>query len=71
MPGLRRLDCCAGGDPILGQVVVGIGKPRPCLAGARTLALMIVGVPGRGCDPGELIAQRVEGGVGKLAEEAG
>jgi hypothetical protein len=31
VPGLRCLDCCAGGDPILGQVVVGIGEARPAL----------------------------------------
>jgi hypothetical protein len=51
--------------------VVGIGELRPGLAGARALALVVVGVPGRGSDPGEFIAQRIEGGVGELAEEAG
>jgi hypothetical protein len=71
VPGLRCLDCRAGGDPILSQVVVGIGEPRPGLACARALPLVVVSVPGGGSDPGELITQRIEDGIGELAEEAG
>ena len=49
--GPRRLDRGAGGDPVLGQVVGRVGEARPGLAGGRALALVGVGVPGRGGDP--------------------
>jgi hypothetical protein len=71
VPGLRGLDRGAGGDPVLGQVVVGIGVSGPRLARTRALAPVGVGVPGGGGDPGELGAERVERGIGELAEEAG
>ena len=68
-PPLCRLHLVAGGDPVDRQVVIGIGEARSRLAGARTLALMAIGVPGRCGNAVELVTKRLEYRVSELAQK--
>lgn len=59
-------DGVARSEPVVGQIVGGIGELRTRLARAWRLARMRIGIPGRLRDPVELDLQRIEIPVQKL-----
>src|ERR1700704_1617572 len=70
MAGVRRADRGPRRESILRQIIVGIGEFRAGLAGARALAMMRIGIPGRRGHPIELRAERGIGRVLELIEKA-
>jgi hypothetical protein len=70
-PHPRFINRIAGGDPVEGKIVVGIGVPFAGLSGARALAAVPIGVPGRVGEFPALGAEFLEGGIDELEIIAG
>jgi hypothetical protein len=62
---LRLQDSVACGEPVNGDLVIGIGKSRTRFARMRRLARMAVGVPGGSNNGFDLAIERLEGRIGK------
>ena len=70
LAGRRLAQAVAGGEPLVGQLVVGVGELRPGLARARRLALLRIRLPGDHLDAPDGVLLRLEGGVVEGAPEA-
>ena len=57
-------------QPIDGQIIARIGELAAGLTRVRSLAVVLIGIPGRGCNLVEFRGKRREGRVLKLREEA-